>query len=119
MATKKVLACSHSRSLQLLRTAGGNQVKLNARSEFESRQRGGVKLVVQQAVLCTARRNWMRVMLFRKPHAKPASETRKRNTQAERQQPAIERLKTGQRHIAAGTPRYSQLSWVLTIVGTP
>jgi hypothetical protein len=49
MATKKVLACSHSRSLQLLCTVGGNQAKLDARSEFESRQRG-VKLVVQQAV---------------------------------------------------------------------
>jgi hypothetical protein len=41
MATKKVLACSHSRSLQLLRTVGGNQAKLDARNEFESRQRGG------------------------------------------------------------------------------
>ena len=48
MATKKVLARSHSRSLQLLRTVGGNQAKLDARSEFESRQKGG-KLVVQQA----------------------------------------------------------------------
>jgi hypothetical protein len=43
MATKKVLACSHSRSLQLLRTVGGNQAKLDARNEFESRQRGGVE----------------------------------------------------------------------------
>ena len=50
MATKKVLACSHSRSLQLPCAVGGNQAKLDARSEFESRQRGGVKLVVQQAV---------------------------------------------------------------------
>ena len=41
MATKKVLACSHSRSLQLLRTAGGNQFRPDAGSEFESRQRGG------------------------------------------------------------------------------
>ena len=47
-ATKKVLACSHSRSLQLLPTASGNQAKLDARSEFESRQR----LVMQQAVEC-------------------------------------------------------------------
>ena len=50
MATKKVLACSHSRSLQLLCTVSSNQAKLDVRSEFESRKRGGVKLVVQQAV---------------------------------------------------------------------
>ena len=50
MATKKVLACSHNRSLQLLCTAGGNQFRPDARSEFESRQRGGGKLVVQQAL---------------------------------------------------------------------
>ena len=41
MVTKKVLACSHSRSLQLLRTAGGNQAKFDARNEFESRQKEG------------------------------------------------------------------------------
>ena len=41
----KVLAAKHMASLQLLRTAGGNQAKLDARNEFESRQRG---LVVQQ-----------------------------------------------------------------------
>ena len=44
----KVLAAKHTASLQLLRTAGGDQAKLDARSEFESRQRGG-ELVVQQA----------------------------------------------------------------------
>ena len=37
----KVLAAKHMASLQLLRTAGGNQAKLDARNEFESRQRGG------------------------------------------------------------------------------
>ena len=36
-ATKKVLACSHSRSLQLLCTAGGNQAKLDARTESATR----------------------------------------------------------------------------------
>ena len=46
----EVLAAKHMTSLQLLRTAGGNQAKLDARNEFESRQRGGGKLVVQQAV---------------------------------------------------------------------
>ena len=40
-ARSKVLAAKHTASLQLLRTVGGNQAKLNARSEFESRQRGG------------------------------------------------------------------------------
>jgi len=32
-ATKKVLACSHSHSLQLLCTVGGNQARLDARTE--------------------------------------------------------------------------------------
>ena len=41
----KVLAAKHMASLQLLRTAGGIQAKLDARNEFESRQRGGGKLV--------------------------------------------------------------------------
>ena len=45
----KVLAAKYMALLQLLRIAGGNQAKLYARNEFESRQRGG-KLVVQQAV---------------------------------------------------------------------
>ena len=35
MATKKVLARSHSRSLQLLCTVGGNQARSDARSEFK------------------------------------------------------------------------------------
>ena len=41
-------------SLQLLCTAGGNQAKLDSRSEFEISHRspnGGVKLVGQQAVV--------------------------------------------------------------------
>jgi len=43
MATKKVLACSHSRSLQLLCTVGGGQARLDARTEFKisQRSRGG------------------------------------------------------------------------------
>ena len=36
-----VLACSHSRSLQLLCAAGGNQAKLDARSEFKISPEGG------------------------------------------------------------------------------
>ena len=32
----KVLVAKHMTSLQLLRTAGGNQAKLDARNEFES-----------------------------------------------------------------------------------
>ena len=40
-ARNKVLAAKHMASLQLLRTAGGNQAKLDARKEFESCQRGG------------------------------------------------------------------------------
>jgi len=35
MATKKVIACSHSRSLQLLCTVGGGQARLDARTEFK------------------------------------------------------------------------------------
>jgi len=35
MATKKVLAGSHSRSLQLLCAVGGGQARLDARTEFE------------------------------------------------------------------------------------
>ena len=45
-ATKKVLACSHSRSLQLLCTVGGSQARLDARTEFEILERspkGGVE----------------------------------------------------------------------------
>ena len=38
-ATKKVLACSHSRLLQLLCTAGGNQARLDARTEFKISER--------------------------------------------------------------------------------
>jgi len=37
----KVLRAKHRRSLQLLCTVGGNQAKLDARSEFNFRQRGG------------------------------------------------------------------------------
>jgi len=57
MATKKVLACSHSRSLQLLYTVGGSQARLDARTEFEifaALAKGGGKLVVQQAVRANA-----------------------------------------------------------------
>jgi len=36
MATKKVLACSHSRSLQLLCPVGGSQARLDARTEFKN-----------------------------------------------------------------------------------
>ena len=36
--------------IAVLRTAGGNQFRPDARSEFESRQREGGKLVMQQAV---------------------------------------------------------------------
>ena len=39
MATKKVLACSHSRSLQLLCTVGGSQATVDARAEFEISER--------------------------------------------------------------------------------
>ena len=35
LATRMVLACSHRRSLRLLCTVGGNQAKLDARSEFK------------------------------------------------------------------------------------
>ena len=45
-ATKKVLACSHSRSLQLLYTVGGNQARLDGRTEFKILERslkGGVE----------------------------------------------------------------------------
>jgi hypothetical protein len=54
IATKKVLACSHSRSLQLLCTVGGGQARLDARTEFEIfaalAKWGGRKLVVQCTV---------------------------------------------------------------------
>ena len=49
MATKIVLACRHMRSLQLLCTAGGNQARSDARSEFEILERspkGGGELTV-------------------------------------------------------------------------
>ena len=52
MATKKVLIYSHTHSLQLLRTASGNQFHPDTGSKFKSCQRGG-KLVVQQAVHIT------------------------------------------------------------------
>ena len=45
MATKKALARSHSRSLQLLYIVGGNQARSDARSEFkklEPSPKGGV-----------------------------------------------------------------------------
>ena len=41
-----VLACSHSHSLQLLCTVGGNQTRLDARTEFEILEpslKGGVE----------------------------------------------------------------------------
>jgi len=46
MATKTALARSHSRSLQLLCTVGGNQARLDARTEFkilEPSLKGGVE----------------------------------------------------------------------------
>ena len=52
MATKTALACSHNRSLQLLCTVGGNQARLDARTEFkilEPSPKGGV-----EAHHCTA-----------------------------------------------------------------
>ena len=52
-STKIVLACSHSHSLQLPCTVGGNQARSDARSEFEIFERspkGGRKLVVHRAV---------------------------------------------------------------------
>ena len=39
MATRKALARSHSRSLQLLCTVGGSQARLDARTEFEILER--------------------------------------------------------------------------------
>ena len=36
---KKVFACSHNRSLQLLCTVGGSQARLDARTEFKISQR--------------------------------------------------------------------------------
>ena len=53
MATKKVLACSYSRSLQLLYTVSGNQSRFAARTEFkilEPSPKGGWKLVVNTTV---------------------------------------------------------------------
>jgi hypothetical protein len=50
---RDVLAAKHTASLQLLCTAGGNQARLDVRSEFEISQRslkGGVKLVVNITV---------------------------------------------------------------------
>ena len=53
-AGSKVLAAKHTASLQLLCTAGGNQARLDARTEFKIPERspkgGGVKLVVQLTV---------------------------------------------------------------------
>ena len=49
----KVLAAKHTASLQLLCTVGGSQATVDARAEFKISERspkGGVKLVVQQAV---------------------------------------------------------------------
>ena len=49
----KVLAAKHTASLQLLCAVGGSQATVDARAEFEIPERspkGGVKLVVQQAV---------------------------------------------------------------------
>jgi hypothetical protein len=53
-ATKKVLACSHGRSLRLLCTVGGDQARLDACTEYKILERslkGGVKLVVNITVL--------------------------------------------------------------------
>jgi hypothetical protein len=49
----KVLAAKHTASLQLLCTVGGNQARLDVRTEFkilEPSLKGGWKLVVHQAV---------------------------------------------------------------------
>jgi hypothetical protein len=48
--TAEVLAAKHTASLQLLCTVGGNQARLDARSEFEISPKGGWKLVVHRAV---------------------------------------------------------------------
>jgi len=51
--TAEVLAAKHTASLQLLYTVGGNQARLDARSEFKILERspkGGVKLVMHIAV---------------------------------------------------------------------
>ena len=59
MATKKVLACSHSRSLQLLCTAGGNQAKSDARTEFKILERslkGGVEAGRAQSCISSRQR---------------------------------------------------------------
>ena len=49
----QVLAAKHTASLQLLCTVGGNQARLDARTEFENLEpspKGGWKLVVHRAV---------------------------------------------------------------------
>ena len=52
VSRNKVLAVKHMASLQLLRTAGGNQAKLDARNKFESRKRGGGAVEAGRAVDC-------------------------------------------------------------------
>jgi hypothetical protein len=51
--TKKALACSHSRSLQLLCTVDGNQAGLDARTEFEISQRSPKGGEAGRAMECT------------------------------------------------------------------
>ena len=52
-ARSKVLVAKHTALLQLLCTAGGNEARLDARTEFEILEhslKGGWKLVVNKAV---------------------------------------------------------------------
>jgi len=54
----KVLTAKHRHSLQLLYIVGGNQARLDARSEFEISPKGGWKLVVHRAVTFLKKKNW-------------------------------------------------------------
>ena len=56
LVRNKVLIAKHTASLRLLYIVGGNQARLDARSEFKISQRspkGGVKLVVRLSVEST------------------------------------------------------------------
>ena len=60
-ATKIVLACSHRRSLQLLCPVGGNQARLDARTEFKILERspkGGVEAGRAPSCIPTVREFW-------------------------------------------------------------
>ena len=67
----KVLAAKHTASLQLLCTVGGNQARLDVRTEFkilEPSLKGGWKLVVHQAVVAAT--NYKTVHTKRRTDAK-------------------------------------------------